>query len=78
MITVRFFGGAREAAGTPSQTIDAATADDLERALTAQFGDRMGRILNVSSLLCDGRRVTGDDPIPPHTAVDVLPPFAGG
>ncbi len=78
MITVRLFAAAREAAGTPETTVEAATAAELTDALEAAFGPRMAQVLAVSSLLASGRRLQPTDDLLPGTQVDVLPPFAGG
>lgn len=78
MITVRYFAGAAEAAGTTQEQVDAATAADLRAALVAAHGTALDRVLGRCSLLAAGRRVEGADPLEPGVVVDVLPPFAGG
>lgn len=78
MATVRFFAAAREAAGVTECRITAATVAELRAALVEQFGARMGQVLDISSVVSDGRRVTGDDTLDSDSRVDVLPPFAGG
>ncbi len=78
MVTVRFFAAAREAAGTPETTVEAATAAELTDALEAAFGPRMAQVLAVSSLMASGRRLLAADELAPDSQIDVLPPFAGG
>jgi molybdopterin synthase sulfur carrier subunit len=79
MITVRFFAGARAAAGTAEQKLAATTIDDLVTLLTAEHGEPLARVLAVASFLVDGT-VCHDRAaaIPDGAAIDVLPPFAGG
>lgn len=88
MVTVRYFAGARAAAGVGEEAYDAADAPDLAALLAAvlrargEAGAPLARVLDVCSLLVDG------DPVGrrPHDAValrdcavvEVLPPFAGG
>lgn len=79
LITVRFFAGARAAAGTAETKVDAATVEELVTQLTNRHGETLGRVLSVASFLvdetvCHDRRAT----LPPGASVDVLPPFAGG
>lgn len=79
MVTVRYWAGARAAAGREEEAVEAATVGDL----LAAFGARpqLTRILSASSLLVDGtavRREDTDHRLPPGSVVDVLPPFAGG
>ncbi|MEV4540078.1 MoaD/ThiS family protein [Micromonospora echinaurantiaca] len=79
-LTVRYFAGARAAAGRTEETVPAGgTLDDLVTELTARHGDRLTAVLRVASFLVDG--VTCHDrqaPLPAGTTIDVLPPFAGG
>jgi sulfur-carrier protein len=79
VVTVRYWAGARAAAGCTEQRVDAATVGEL---LTAVGGRReLDRVLAVCSLLVDGTAVRREDvahPLPADAVVDVLPPFAGG
>ncbi|MBL7261448.1 MoaD/ThiS family protein [Paractinoplanes lichenicola] len=79
-LTVRYFAGARAAAGgTRSETVEAATLDDLKQLLTDRHGERLGVVLKAASFLVDG--LTCHDqaaPLPAAATIDVLPPFAGG
>ena len=80
MLTIRFFAGARAAAGgTKTEQVEAATLDDLVGDLTARHGERLAVVLKAASFLVDG--LTCHDraaPLPAQATVDVLPPFAGG
>jgi molybdopterin converting factor small subunit len=78
-VTVRYFAGARAAAGVESETRDAGTLDELVGQIVGEHGDRLERVLTACSFLVDGtqtrdRAVT----LAPGAVVDVLPPFAGG
>jgi sulfur-carrier protein len=79
MVLVRYFAGARAAAGIPEEKVAAATLGELVGIVTATHGDRLGRVLAACSFLVDGLaardRATA---LPDGATVDVLPPFAGG
>lgn len=76
MITVRYFAGARAAAGTTDATLPPGTSIE---SLTASADARLALVLKSSSFLVDG--VAWHDrqaPLPVGCTLDVLPPFAGG
>ena len=78
MATVRYFAGARAAAGTATETVAAGSVKELVDLLGERHGDRLGRILGACSLLVDG--LACHEPATELSAtstVDVLPPFAG-
>jgi sulfur-carrier protein len=79
MITVRYFAGARAAAGVDTETRDASSLDELVGQIVADHGERLERVLTACSFLIDGT-TTRDRTLPlsPGAVVDVLPPFAGG
>ena len=80
VLTVRYFAGARVAAGGVSiESAEAPTLDALTQLLTARHGERLAVVLKAASFLVDGlachdRHAT----LPAGSTVDVLPPFAGG
>ncbi|MGC9667053.1 MoaD/ThiS family protein [Planosporangium sp. 12N6] len=79
MVTVRYFAGARAAAGVTEEKVEAATVEELLGLLEATHGAGLGRVLAVASFLvdevvCHDRRAA----LPDGARVDVLPPFAGG
>lgn len=80
MVTVRYFAGARAAAGVPEDRVDAGcTLDELTDALVARRGARLGPVLTVASFLVDGVAWRDRERrLPDAVVVDVLPPFAGG
>jgi molybdopterin synthase sulfur carrier subunit len=76
---VRYFAGARAAAGRAEEPVAAATLDSLIADVSARHGERLATVLKASSFLVDGvachdRRA----PLRDGATVDVLPPFAGG
>jgi sulfur-carrier protein len=81
-LTVRYFAGAKAAAGTRSEDVtlpEGATVDDLVAALAADHGDALARVLAAASFLLDEVAVRDRTVVPaPGAVVDVLPPFAGG
>ena len=78
-ITVRYFAGARAAAGVDTETREAATLDALVAQIVDTHGERLERVLTACSFLVDGTS-TRDRAVAlqPGAVVDVLPPFAGG
>ena len=80
MVTVRYFAGARAAAGgVSSESAGADSLDQLLEVLTERHGERLAVVLKAASFLVDGlachdRKAA----LPAGATVDVLPPFAGG
>jgi sulfur-carrier protein len=75
---VRYFAGARVAAGVAEESIPAATLADLVHTVAAR-SDRMAAVLAASSFLIDGLAAHDRTlSLPRDATVDVLPPFAGG
>ena len=82
MTVLRYWAGARAAAGTAQEQTSAATlAAALEQA-RALRDDRFAAVLGVCSFLLDGQPLGARDPaevpLDGVAEVDVLPPFAGG
>ncbi len=78
-MTVRYFAGARAAAGVETEQRSAASLDELVLGLAAAHGEKLARVLPACSFLVDG--TTARDRavvLVPGSVVDVLPPFAGG
>lgn len=78
-ITVRYFAGARAAAGRDEEKVSATDLAALLDELAGRHGVALVRVLDVASFLVDGtacrdRRAA----LPAGCTVDVLPPFAGG
>jgi molybdopterin converting factor small subunit len=80
VLTVRYFAGARAAAGVSQEAAPAGLGlDGLVDVLTDRHGERLSVVLKVASFLVDG--VVCRDraaALPAGATVDVLPPFAGG
>lgn len=85
-VTVRYWAGARAAAGTAEDVFEAGTdltlADVVARVLERHPGDRMARTVAVCSVLLGDQPVRSQDPervvVPPGAVIELLPPFAGG
>ena len=78
-VTVRYFAGARAAAGVDTETRDARSLDELVGQMVDAHGEKLERVLTACSFLVDGT-TTRDRALQlsPGSVVDVLPPFAGG
>jgi sulfur-carrier protein len=78
-VTVRYFAGARAAAGVDIETQEASTLDELVGRIVADHGERLERVLTACSFLIDGTQSRDRaSMLAPGSVVDVLPPFAGG
>ncbi len=75
-ITVRYWAGARRAAGIAAEPLTATTVGDVRAHLAAHPG--LASVSTVASLLVDGRHESDEAQLPSGAEVDVLPPFAGG
>ena len=82
MTAVRYWAGARAAAGTEQDDVSVPTLADALELLGAKHGERLARIFEVCSFVVDGnpvgRRPSADVRLDGAELVDVLPPFAGG
>ncbi|WP_091379316.1 MoaD/ThiS family protein [Actinokineospora alba] len=80
--TVRYFAGARAAAGVSEETVGfpaGSTVADALSELSGRHGEALSRVLLASSFLLDGVAVRDRSvPLSDGTVLDVLPPFAGG
>lgn len=82
MTTIRYWAGARAAAGVASEQTSARTLDEALLLARSVRDDRFSKVLDVCSFVVDGDPVGARD----HGSVllldgglvDVLPPFAGG
>jgi sulfur-carrier protein len=88
-VTVRYWAGARAAAGTAEDVLEAdaaagelTLADVIARVLELHPGEQMARTVGVCSVLLGDRPVRSQDPaavvVRPGDVVELLPPFAGG
>ncbi len=80
--TIRYWAGARAAAGVAEEQTSATTLEQALVLARAVRDDRFGQVLQVCSFLVDGdpvgARSHGDVPLVDGGLLDVLPPFAGG
>ena len=85
-ITVRYWAGARAAAGTAQDVLETPApitlADVLARVVALHPGGRLNDVLAVCSTLVEDRPAASEDPadvlVQPGQTVQFLPPFAGG
>jgi molybdopterin synthase sulfur carrier subunit len=78
-VTVRYFAGARAAAGVEQEQAHVSSVGELLTQLSERRGDRFARTLAACSFLVNGQNARDHSaPLPDHATVDVLPPFAGG
>jgi sulfur-carrier protein len=78
MLVVRYFAGARAAAGVTEEKVEAASLGELIATVGAGR-PKLAEVLRACSFLVDGlARKDRSAPLPGSATVDVLPPFAGG
>lgn len=85
-VTVRYWAGARAAAGTAEDVFETTgeltLAEVVERVLERHPGEQMARTVGVCSVLLGEQPVRSQDPatvvVRPGAVVELLPPFAGG
>ena len=80
-VTVRYWASARAVVGCDSERFDVHVGgvhvgDVLAAAAAAHTG--LSAVLDVSTILLDGRAVTASEPLTEGAILEVLPPFAGG
>jgi molybdopterin synthase sulfur carrier subunit len=81
-VTLRFWAGARAAAGTAEEVWEAASVEAaLEQARQSRADPGFDKVLAASAILIDGQIARPealerrrDEPV----AAEILPPFAGG
>jgi len=79
-LLVRFWAGARAAAGTPEEYVprtDAMTVADVVAHLEGVH-PQLSPVIEVCALLLDGRAARREEPVGAAETLEVLPPFAGG
>lgn len=85
-IIIRYWAGARAAAGTPEDVIETTTpitlAAVMAQSVARHPGTRLGDVLAVCSTLVDDLPTASEDAadvlVRPGQTVQFLPPFAGG
>jgi len=74
--TIRYWAGARQAAGQAEETTQATSIGELRLKLAGK--PQLAAIAKVAAFLLDGQQADDSTPIPAGAIIDVLPPFAGG
>ncbi|WP_342752640.1 MoaD/ThiS family protein [Actinopolyspora lacussalsi] len=86
-VRVRYFAGARAAAGVAEETLRVSpsaadvpvSAADVVRAVLATHEEPLTRVVGACGFLLDGVAVRDETvSVPDGAEFDVLPPFAGG
>lgn len=82
MAVLRYWAGARAAAGVTEESVDAATLAAALDAARAAHDERFARVLSACAFVVDEQPVGLTPPaevaLAGESVVDVLPPFAGG
>ncbi len=76
--TIRYWAGARAAAGTAEEPFDATTVQEALDGATARRDESFAQVLAASSLLVEGVRARPATTLSDGDVIEVLPPFAGG
>ena len=83
-VTIRYWAAAKEAAGVPEESVEAATLRDaLDAAVASRKPDtRLATVIARSSFLVNadpvGLAARESIALEPGAVIEVLPPFAGG
>jgi molybdopterin synthase sulfur carrier subunit len=75
---LRLFAAAREAAGTATAIIDAATVGSVLDEARIRFGEHFAAVLDTSRVWLNGEPTTDDAVVGERDTVAVLPPVSGG
>lgn len=77
-VKLRLFAAARQAAGTASHELCAATVSDALEQSRQRFGPGFAAVLDRSRVWLNGEPVGTDQHLSPGDEVAVLPPVSGG
>lgn len=77
-VTVRYWAGARAAAGVDSDEVTGCATVGEAVAEVTHRRPSLAAVAAVSSLLLDGRPAGRDQALAGGAVLEVLPPFAGG
>lgn len=75
-VRVRFWAGAKRAAGTAEADAEAASVSELRTVLSGNAD--LAKVLVVARFLVDEGPASDETVLHDGAVVDVLPPFAGG
>lgn len=76
-VTVRYWAGARAAAGVDTEEVSAGLLSEVSSRLV-EVRPALSEVLPRCTLLVDGVRSGPETPLAGGELVEVLPPFAGG
>ena len=76
-VTLRYWAGARAAAGLDAEVLSGRTVGDV-LALASAAHTALEPVLTVATILLDGRPASAEDRVFDGATLEVLPPFAGG
>ena len=77
-VVLLLFASAREAAGTASLDVNAATVTEVLEQARARFGEGFSAVLAGSRVWLNGEPASGPEPLSDGDEVAVLPPVSGG
>ncbi len=77
LVTVRYWAGARAAAGTDADALPAGSVRDLRAEAVRRHPD-LAPVAPLCTVLVDGIAAAEDDLVADDALVEFLPPFAGG
>ncbi|GAB3582039.1 MoaD/ThiS family protein [Calidifontibacter terrae] len=77
MSTVRYWAGAKAAAGVAEEAVEASSVG-AAIALAVERHPALSQVVPLCALLIDGRRVDAATELPAQAVLEILPPFAGG
>lgn len=75
---VRLFAVLREIAGSGTVEADGSTVEQLVQQLCDRYGERFTAVVERSSIVIDGERVSLDAIVSGVNEVAILPPVSGG
>ena len=75
---MRLFASARDAAGTGTDEIEAATVADVLQVARDRYSARFADVLTTCSIWVNGEDAGLDTAVGPDDEVAVLPPVSGG
>ncbi|MCW2810884.1 MAG: hypothetical protein JWP61_1342 [Friedmanniella sp.] len=82
LVSLHYWAGAKAAAGTAEETVEAASVAEALEVVTGRRSDpRFARVVRASSVLVDGVAAHRGDlerVLEGPVRAEVLPPFAGG
>ncbi|WP_419551266.1 MoaD/ThiS family protein [Candidatus Poriferisodalis sp.] len=77
-VTIRFFAGAREAAGVGSTQTEASSVADALDWAKANFGEGFSAVLAASRVWLNGEPADPESRLSAGDEIAVLPPVSGG